>query len=855
MLKLCSMGKVKRLFDQFKPENYNIDLIPDKETMTFKGTVTVTGKKTGPPSNRITLHQKGLKIHSAIILHKGKKEEKEVIVDRINLQKTFDEVRVHTKESLTAGVYSITLTFSGEITRAMNGVYPCFFKHDGVDKKLIATQFESHHAREVFPCIDEPAAKATFNLTLTTPKHEVVIANTPISSQKDSGKNVVTTFEQTPIMSTYLLAFVFGDMKHLEAKTKRGVVVRTYATPENVKYTAFALDVAVKCLDYYSEYFDIDYPLEKCDMIALPDFASGAMENWGCITYREQALLVDPKNTSLPTKQYVAMVVAHELTHQWFGNLVTMEWWTDLWLNEGFATWFEYLAVDHLFPEWEMWTQFAVDEQQQALKLDALEHTHPVEVPVRHPDEIRTIFDAISYSKGASVIHMLYHYLGAKDFQKGLRDYLKSHSYKNTRTKDLWKSLEGASSKPVSKFMDAWTSQSGYPLVQVSQAANKLTIEQHRFFMNKKDQSFDHTLWPVPLLSQNNELPDALHDKKSVFTVKDPEHVRLNIGGSGFYRTTYDGALLDSIATQISAGALDPLDRLSVLADFTEASKASYMPTTKVMDFLKNYDKESNNAVWDVIAGLLGSIRAVMNDNAVREGMKPYVRKLVDKELNRLGWEPVDGESYFDSLLRPTILALAAVSDHESVVKHALQLFKKTSSKSNTIQPDIRGLVYVTAARHGGDAEFKKLHAMHNASTSSEERLNICSALCSFEQPELYKKALELITSEDVRLQDVAYWLVYSFSNRFSRAATWEWMKDNWKWLEKNIGDDLSFYRMPIFAARSSSEGSFLKEYKAFFSTVLSPAFERSYNQGIEIIQWQSAWKERDLESLQEYFS
>ena len=504
------MAKVIRLYKQFRPSNYILDIVPNKDSMTFSGTVVITGKKTGPPSQRITLHQKGLKIHTYSVTHIYKNERTNVEVDRMNLQKSYDEVRLHSSGPMKAGIYEVRLEFSGVITRAMNGVYPCFFKDKEGEKKLIATQFESHHAREVFPCIDEPEAKATFDLSLTTPKGEVVIANTPVVSELEIDGHIRSTFDQTPIMSTYLLAFVYGDMGYLESKTERGVVVRTYATPDNVQFTKFALDIAVKCLDYYSEYFDIDYPLAKCDMVALPDFASGAMENWGCITYREQALLVDPKNTSLPTKQYVAMVVAHELTHQWFGNLVTMEWWTDLWLNEGFASWFEYLAVDHLFPEWDMWTQFSVDEQQQALKLDALEHTHPVEVTVKHPDEIRTIFDAISYSKGASVIHMLYHYLGEKDFQKGLRSYLKDHSYKNTRTRDLWNSLENASSKPVKAFMDTWTSQSGYPILKVTDGDNGLTITQNRFFMNHANIKKDTSTWPVPLLTTNKEMPDYM---------------------------------------------------------------------------------------------------------------------------------------------------------------------------------------------------------------------------------------------------------------------------------------------------------------------------------------------------------
>ena len=851
------MAKVIRLYKQFRPSNYILDIVPNKDSMTFSGTVVITGKKTGPPSQRITLHQKGLKIHTYSVTHIYKNERTNVEVDRMNLQKSYDEVRLHSSGPMKAGIYEVRLEFSGVITRAMNGVYPCFFKDKEGEKKLIATQFESHHAREVFPCIDEPEAKATFDLSLTTPKGEVVIANTPVVSELEIDGHIRSTFDQTPIMSTYLLAFVYGDMGYLESKTKRGVVVRTYATPDNVQFTKFALDIAVKCLDYYSEYFDIDYPLAKCDMVALPDFASGAMENWGCITYREQALLVDPKNTSLPTKQYVAMVVAHELTHQWFGNLVTMEWWTDLWLNEGFASWFEYLAVDHLFPEWDMWTQFSVDEQQQALKLDALEHTHPVEVTVKHPDEIRTIFDAISYSKGASVIHMLYHYLGEKDFQKGLRSYLKDHSYKNTRTRDLWNSLENASSKPVKAFMDTWTSQSGYPILKVTDGDNGLTITQNSFFMNHANIKKDTSTWPVPLLTTNKEMPDSMTKALDTFSVNSDSDIRLNVGGSGFYRTIYDAKVLDVLGTAISKGSLKPLDRLSILADLTEASKASYMPTTDVLKFLKNYAQESNNAVWDIIAGLLGGMRAVMDDETIREGMKPYVRELIAKELARLGWEPRNNETYFDSLLRPTILSLAAISEEPSVVDHSLELFRKCtlSNQSENISPDIRGLVYVTAARHGGEAEFTKLLKMHNKTTSSEERLNICAALCSFKQPALYKKALGLITSDDVRLQDVAYWLVYSFSNRFSRKETWEWMKDNWSWLEKNIGDDLSFYRLPMFAARSTSDIEFLKEYKKFFSGVLSPAFMRSYNQGIETIEWQSAWKKRDLKSLQQYFS
>ena len=871
---LVRMKKVKRLFDQFRPTNYLIDLAPDKQNMTFTGRVVISGHKTGRPSQRLTFHQKELTITEAKVVYHGKNGKEAIAIDRINTHKAFDEVRLHADKLLYPGDYVVTLEFSGVITRAMNGMYPCDFTHNDINKQLIATQFESHHAREVFPCIDEPEAKATFDLSLKTLKNETVISNTPVKSQevlKSDASHMVTHFERTPHMSTYLLAFIYGEMNFLEAKTKKGVVVRTYATPDNVSFTKFALDTAVKCLDYYSEYFGIDYPLDKCDMIALPDFASGAMENWGAITYREQALLVDPDNTSLSTKQYVAMVVAHELTHQWFGNLVTMQWWTDLWLNEGFATWFEYLAVDHIYPKWKMWTQFAVDEQQQALKLDALEHTHPVQVTVNHPDEIRTIFDSISYSKGASVIHMLYHYLGAKDFQTGLRYYLKKHSYKNTTTHDLWDALEEASEKPVRSFMHAWTTQSGYPIVHVEAKESSLSITQERFYLNPLSKHVDKNVWPVPLLSDLDALPDTLETSSEKYYDIQSDSSKLNVGGSGFYRTTYNATHLQHLATKIKKGQLDPLDRLGILADMTEAAKAGKTDASEVLHLLKSFKDEDDNAVWDIIAGLLGSIRVIMDDEEVRENMKPFVCKLVAKELKRLGWKSKPNESHFDRLLRPTILGMAAASDEKSVVDFALSKFAemhvpedvsvdlrttgpRTNSRNGLLDPDLRGVVYGTAARTGGEAEFNKLLAMHNNSSFSEERLNLCAAICGFKQPELIDRALALIDTDAVRLQDVAYWLAYSFSNRFARAKTWDWMTTHWDWLEKNMGNDLSFYRMPIYAARGYSDDAFLATYKKFFGKVLSPAFDRSYNQGIEMIQWQSAWKKRDLKLVRAFF-
>ncbi len=839
------MKKVTRLFDGFVPKNYHLSIELHPGQKKFGGSVVITGRKTGRPSKRLTFHQKDLRVTSATITRHDKRGDEVIEVSRINLQKSYDEVRLHTEKTLFPGEYTVILEYSGKITDPMNGLYPCYFTHNKTEKMLLATQFESHHAREVFPCIDEPEAKATFDLTLITPDDGLtVLANTPVLKQVTEGRVLRTTFETTPIMSTYLLAFVHGDIGYKESKTARGTAVRTYATPDNVQFTDFALDVAVRTLEFYEDYFGIPYPLEKCDMIALPDFASGAMENWGLITYREQCMLVDPKNTSLVTKQYVAMVVAHELAHQWFGNLVTMQWWTDLWLNEGFASWIEYMAVDHLFPDWDMWTQFIVDEQQSALKLDALDNTHAIEAPINHLDEIRSIFDAISYNKGASAIHMLHGYLGADDFRDGLRHYLREHAYKNTVTNDLWTALEKSSGKPVKEFMHAWTSLPGFPLLKV----DSKQISQERFYMVKPEKISRKT-WPIPLLSHFKGLErlDRAHLDHDTGAIS-----KFNRGQSGFYRVDYSPELTEALSEDLTS--FEPLDRLGLLADTFETSKAGYSSAVEALKLMEKYADEDNAAVWDIIATNIGELRRVMDDDEFRVAIKPLILKLTEKQLARLGFAESKSDSHFDKLLRPTILALAASADEPTVLDWCRTSFDKAVS-SESIHPDLRSIVFTTVARSDNATVFDKLLAFHNATDLSEERTVIAAAMTAFEDNKLIQKALGLITTKTVRRQDAMYWVAYSFMNRHAKRAAWQWMRDNWTWLDKELGSDLSFYRTPIFAARSFSDEAFKKEYEDFFAKRTQPALERSIKQGAEILEWQTAWRQRDLKQLINYLA
>lgn len=865
--------KVKRLHTEFNPDLYKLHISLSDDGLSFNGEVEITGHKTGRPSKRITLHQKDLTIKSAQLTYHDKKGHVEHEVARINKHGRYDELRLHTNATLYPGKYQIVVKFSGKITPNMNGLYPSVFEEDGHTKKILATQLESHHAREIFPCIDEPSAKAVFELSLTTNDNLTVIANTPVSKQQKLENGLLfTVFEPSPKMSTYLLAFAVGELAYKEAKTKSGIKVRTYATRQNIEFVDFALEVAVKCIDFYEDYFDIKYPLPKCDMVALPDFSSGAMENWGLITYREQCMLVDEKNTSLPTKQFVAMVVAHELAHMWFGNLVTMRWWTDLWLNEGFATWIEYMAIDKLFPDWQMWTQFVVDEQQQALKLDALDNTHPIEVAVGHPDEIRTIFDAISYSKGASIINQLHAYLGADDFKKGLNLYLKKHAYANTDTIDLWNALSEASGKDVASFMHNWTAKPGYPIVHVSSSDGKLHLSQKRFYMRTPQElAHDHS-WHIPLL--DNRLGEAAILASSNVSLKLPsdEPLYLNKQRSGFYRVTYENDLLEQLAVLIDNSKLDPLDRLGLLSDLFEASKSGNVDTVTTLKFLEHYSSEDNAAVWDIIASIIAGIKLILGSPSLRQAIKPYVIDLAIKQYERLGWDHQEHDNYFDKMLRPTILGLLASADYPEIVKKCHELFNKATETDDIdseyrisassvemkrgieIDPDMRGVVFGTVSRMGDQKVFDKLLELHSNTVLSEEKLTLAAAITNFSDEAIIRQALAFIKSGQVRMQDVSYWIAYSFVNHHAKSLTWQWLKDNWQWLHKNLGTDLSFFRMPIYAARVHSDEMFIAEYQEFFESVMTPALQRSYKQGLEMLQWHIDWRTRDREQVLEFF-
>lgn len=842
------MKKVDRLAELFRIDHYDLTLKLDKKKMSFSGLVEINGE-VKKPTRTIKLHSHGLDIQSAKFSIGGAMHNAKKIYHLDN-----DELQIDFTTDIQKEV-KLVIEYKGKITEPMVGIYPSSFELNGKKKTILSTQFESHHAREAFPCIDEPSAKSTFDLTLHTDQGETVLSNTPIKEQKEEGSVLITAFQTTPIMSTYLLAFVVGELKYVERKSETGVVVRTWATPENVQHTDFTLDVAVKCIDFYNDFFGIPYPLEKCDNVAIPDFAAGAMENWGLVTYRESALLVDPANTSLPQKQYVALVVAHELAHQWFGNLVTMQWWTDLWLNEGFASWVEYLAIDKIFPEWEMWTEFVVDDYLRGQSLDSLANTHPVEVNVDNPEEIRSIFDAISYSKGASIVRMLYAYMGHEDFKNGLQHYLKRHSYDNASTADLWRALEEISEKPVTKFMGAWTSQAGFPLLDVDDSDEKTSFKQTRYMISPSERANaqDDSVWPIPIDLTDSDKTYLLDASKKSWKIDLSATPKFNTDQTGFFITSYSSKYLAKLGTKVKKGQLSPLDRLGLLNDSFQLAKAGFKPTVDALKLLEKYSSEDSSAVWDVIAGQLGHIRKIMDSDDLRSAMKPFSAKLAANQLERLGWDESTSDSHFDKLLRPTILSLSSFGEVDSVVAKAKSVFRSAKSIDD-IEPNIRGIVIGTTVREGGKKDFEKLLNMYSQTSSAQAKTALAAGLTGFKQPALIAESLNLIKSDQVKLQEVIYWISFSFSNRHAKHVTWTWLKDNWDWLTKQFGTDImTFTYFPRMASSSFATKEFATEFRKFFDSVDTTGIRRSVYQGLESILWHAEWKDRDEQKVIEY--
>lgn len=831
------MQTLPRLYETFQPSHYELSLNLQRENRTFSGSVIILGAL-NPQAETVTLHSKDLTV--ATVTVDGRPASFE--------HGDNDSLIITPAQPFTAATVQVMVEFSGAITDAMHGLYPCYFEVGGVKKELLATQFESHHAREVFPCVDEPEAKATFDLTLTTETGVTVLGNMPVKTRAEENDTLVTTFETTPKMSSYLLAWVVGEMHRKTATTTDGVEVNVWAThaqsPESLD---FALDIATRTIEFFNEYFGTPYPLPKSDHVALPDFSSGAMENWGLITYREVALIADPKTTSISAKRYVAMVIAHELSHQWFGNLVTMKWWNNLWLNESFANLMEYIAVDALHPEWDIWLDYSSSETIMALRRDALDGVQAVQTEVNHPDEISTLFDgAIVYAKGGRLLRMLQHYIGHEAFQTGLKSYFQKYAYQNTEGDDLWRELSAASGKDITQFMNTWISQPGYPVVHVTDEG----LRQEQFFVGEHQPS--ERLWPLPLEASVPITPPLMETTTMNTPIQPGE--RLNVGDTAHFITHYTPEHMRELIASLQNGALNPIDRLQLLHEQSMLARGEIITSAELIPLLKAYSNETIESVWDIIALTFGELKKfVERDEAAENGLRKLSRDIARAQYTRLGWNRQEGEPETDTKLRATTLSMTLYGEDTGELEAACRIFDKTDI--HKLEAETRALIISTKVRHQGDIELaRQLLNLYKSTASAEIQGDLCAGLTATRDEAVIAMLLDAMKDSSlIRTQDVFRWFVYLIRNRYAREATWQWMKNNWDWIETTYGGDKSFDDFPRYAAAGLVTQAQLDDYKVFFEPKKSvPSLTRVIQLGIAEIEARVKLIDRDGPAVQQ---
>eukprot|EP01116_Phalansterium_solitarium_P014381 TRINITY_DN3200_c0_g1_i1.p1 TRINITY_DN3200_c0_g1~~TRINITY_DN3200_c0_g1_i1.p1 ORF type:complete len:914 (+),score=361.44 TRINITY_DN3200_c0_g1_i1:169-2742(+) len=841
-----------------KPRHYKVHLTPDLVAFTFKGEVEadVDVKRS---TSTIVVHSVDQTIKSVEFVAGATT----IAAKEITLQAADETATFAFGDALPVGAGKLRVAFDGNLNDKMVGFYRSFYTVDGQKRPMATTQFEATDARRAFPCWDEPAVKATFEIVLSIPSNLNALSNMPVVSESVSDGVKTLQFGVSPIMSTYLVAFVVGEFDYVEGTTKEGVVVRVYTPPGKKELGTFALNVGVKTLSYFTEYFGVPYPLPKLDMIAVADFAAGAMENWGLVTYRETALLVDAANSGVASKQRVAYVVGHELAHQWFGNLVTMEWWKELWLNEGFATFVGNQAVDHLFPEWDRWTDFVSDVFNKALQLDALANSHPIEVDVKSSAEINEIFDAISYNKGASVIRMISEKVGEANFRKGLNIYLHRHKYSNAVTEDLWQALSEASGFPVKEFMDAYTKSTGYALVKIEStgAGNEFAVEQTRFFADGKTEPSQAPWWiSLPLRTADSDKV-TYHDLKTQKATlqlpnADAAWLKANAGQAGFFRVLYDGRLSDKLRAAVESLALPTVDRLGLQNDAFALAKAGHLPTSQALALARAYVNETSYLVWSDLIQSIGEVDLVWSNEPNYPQFQAYLRSLLKPVATRLGWDAKPAESDLDKLLRTAVLNELASQGDPEVIAEGKRRFAASLGDASSLPADIRLLVYKIAVMSGGAAEFDAILNVYRTAELHEDRVRALRALGYASSEELLIRNFEFAISSEVRSSDLFYGFVSNSRTVQGRELAWKFLQSHWDRINEILAEgQFLFARLISFTTKFFASEQKAAEIEKFFADHPLPQAERTIRQSIEEVRANARWLERNRDDVAAFLS
>lgn len=809
------------------PIHYEIEFEPDFKKFTFRGKEKVSIKITRS-TNKIILHAAELEIKQCKIEWNGKEIKPKAILN----SKT-EELTLSFSKKIS-GTAILSIDFIGQLNDKLVGFYRSKYKYKGKEKHLATTQFEAADARRAFPCWDEPEAKATFDVSLIVDNNHTAISNMPVISKKKRGKKSVYKFDTTPIMSTYLLYLAVGEFESISSKSGK-TLIRVITTQGKKHQGKLSLKFTKEFLSYFEKYFKIAYPLPKLDMIAIPDFASGAMENWGAITFRETILLYDPKTSSTETKQHIAEVIAHEIAHQWFGNLVTMKWWNDLWLNESFATFMATKAVDTLYPEWDFWDQFLISEMTGGLSLDSLKSSHPIDVPVKSPSDVRQIFDEISYNKGGCVLMMLENFIGEDNFRKGLHGYLKKHEYANATTEDLWNSLGSISKQPVRQMMNTWVRQIGYPVIETEVKDSKLRLSQKRFLLEdngKKKQG----KWIIPLSVRMGKKVVTKLMKGPISISYNEDWFKVNDGQKGFFRVKYDQTALNSLGRLIEEKSISNVDRWSIHHDLYALCISNQISFRDYLEFVRHYEDEDDYVVLSDIIGSLNFLYTMLSKEEFWQEIKEFNLDFFNKIFEKLGWDTAKGEKSTTTLLRSQVISSLGRLEDEKIIAEATSRFSNLL-KTGQLDPDLRGPVYSIIAWSGDSGTYQKILGLYRKAPTQEEMVRLLSSLANFQDKKLLARTLAFTLSKEVRTQNLFQPIARMVTNPYGRELVWPWIKQNWKGIVSRFGVGNPLLNRIVGSVSIEADLEKEKEIKRFFTRHHVPGTEMKLAQTLERIR------------------
>jgi puromycin-sensitive aminopeptidase len=838
-----------RLPRDVAPCRYELVIIPDLDTATFTGEERIE-VEVRQPVGSIVLNAASLEVGGARLVpvgDGGDHLEGEVVLDH-----DAERLTVRLAREAQPGRWYLHLAFAGHINDKLAGFYRSTFTNaSGSTSTLGVTDFEPTDARRAFPCWDEPDRKAVFSLTLLVPEGLEAFSNTAVAEEQaiDGGRRRVR-FADTMPMSTYLVAWAIGPLEATQPVDVDGTPLRVVHVPGKSHLTSYALEVGAHALRFFTEWFGLAYPGDKLDLLAIPDFAFGAMENLGAVAFRESLLLVDPTSASQLELQRIADVICHEIAHMWFGDLVTMRWWNGLWLNEAFATFMEVLAVDDFRPEWQRWVSFA-RSRSAALVTDGLSTTRPIEYEVRQPKDAQGMFDVLTYEKGAGVLRMLERYLGAKDFQEGIRRYLAAHRYANAETTDLWDAIEEASGEPARATMDSWIFQGGYPLVSVAEDGDGLRLDQRLF--RYLGSSGTRTSWRVPLLARGSAGGQAFErrllldrDGARLDLPAPPDWVVVNAGGHGFFRVAYSPRLLAGLTADLSR--LGSLERFNLVSDTLAATLADLAPASALISLLGLLaPSEDDPDVWSVAASALSLLERVAPPGD-RPAIQGFARSLLRPAFDRLGWEPNPGEDQRRGTLRATLLAaLGTWAADLEIRRQAITLHGESLAGRATIPPDLADAVVGAVAAGGGQAAYDTCYQTYCHPATPQEEERYLYSLAGFEEPELVARTLELSITK-VRTQNAPFLIAHLLANRAGGPAAWHFVAKHWDRLLSRFPDSsiphmletIPFLLQPGVSA----------EVHEFFSTHSLRSGQRTLEQTLERLDINVAFRDREGANL-----